>query len=89
MENKSALYDAIEKLNDDEIVERIKSDYYNDEALIIAKEILVQRGLQVPTVEEGYIKPKITFRESHPIWYWTFVGAGITMFLRLIKHFLI
>ena len=88
MSINNSLYESIDLLNDSEIVERIKGEYYNDDALIIAKEILLKRGVPIPKVEEGYVKPKITFRQSHPIWYWTFVGAGLTMLLRLVKHLL-
>ena len=83
-----SLHQTIDMLSDGEIIERIKGNYYSDDALSIAKEILVKRGVPVPEVEEGYIKPKFKFRESHPIWYWTFVGAGVTMVLRLIKQLL-
>lgn len=86
MNANTSLFDSIDLLNDSEIIERIKGDYYIDEALVIAKEILIKRGVPIPMVEEGYVKPKITFRQSHPIWYWTFVGAICTAVGRFLKE---
>jgi hypothetical protein len=88
MNPNSSVYQAIDRLNNEEIVEKIRGNYYNDEVLVVAKEILLMRGVAIPAVEEDYIKPKIPFRKSHPIWFWTFFGAVATAFGRLIKQWI-
>ena len=81
------LYEKINKLTDDEISKKVKGGHYNDDANSIAVAILKQRGLNVPPLEEGCIEPKIPFYKSHPIWFWTFVGAGFTILRHAIEKF--
>jgi hypothetical protein len=84
----SELFQNLNRLSDEEISLRVKGGYYSDEANNVAVEILKSRGLAVPEVIEGYIEPKVPFRKSHPIWFWTFVGAFGTAFGRLIKQWI-
>jgi hypothetical protein len=84
----SELFENLNKLSDEEISLRVKGGYYTNEAHNVAVEVLKSRGLPVPEVQEGYIEPKIPFRKSHPIWFWTFVGAFATAFGRLIKQWI-
>ena len=81
---KSFLYESLNKLNSSEIVERIKMDSYADDAKEVANHILNERNIPIPTFEENYSSPKIPFRKSHPIWFWTFFSAGVTILTRLI-----
>ena len=82
---QSFLYDSLNKLNSNEIVERIKMDSYADDAKAVAIHILNERNIPIPTFEENYISPKIPFYKSHPIWFWTFFSAGVTILTRLIQ----
>jgi len=83
---KTSLYDSLNKLNSNEIVERIKLGYYADDAQAIAISILNERNIPIPTFEENYSSPKIPFYKSHPIWFWTFFGAGATLINRIIQR---
>jgi hypothetical protein len=76
MEN-SFLYDSLNKLNSNKIVERIKMVSYADDAKAVA--------IPITTFEENYTSPKIPFYKSHPIWFWTFFSAGVTILTILIK----
>jgi hypothetical protein len=79
------IYESLNKLNSNEIVERIKMGHYSDEAKAIAISILNERNIPVPTFDENYSSPKISFYKSHPIWFWTFFSVGITIVTRLIQ----
>ncbi len=81
---KSFLYDSLNKLTSSEIVERIKMNNYADDAKAVAIHILNERNIPIPNFEENYTSPKIPFRKSHPIWFWTFFGASVTILIRLI-----
>ena len=82
---KSFLYDSLNKLNSNEIVERLKMDSYADDAKAVAIHILNERNIPIPTCEENYSSPKIPFYKSHPIWFWTFLSVGVTILTRLIQ----
>lgn len=84
----SELFDNINKLTTEEVCERIKSGYYSDTSLEIATAVLKLRGVDAPAVDENYQTPSIPFYKSHPIWFWTFAGAGMTAFGRLISKLL-
>ena len=86
MNTNSSLYNSIDSLNDSEIVERIKGNYYTEEALLVAKEILSQRGVPIPMIEEGYVKQTTSFRQSHPFWYWIFVATICSAILRFLSE---
>lgn len=81
----SELFDNINKLTTEEVCERIKSGYYSDTSLETAAAVLKLRGLDAPAVDENYTRPSIPFYKSHPIWFWTFAGAGLTALGRLIS----
>ncbi len=83
---KSFLYDSINKLNSNEIVERLKMNGYADDAKEIAIHILNERNIPIPAYEENYSSPKIPFHKSHPIWFWTFFGVGVTFITRLLQR---
>ena len=78
------LYDSLNKLNSDEIGEKIKMGYYAEDARATAISILNERNIPIPVFEENFSSPKIPFRKSHPIWFWTFFSAGVTILTRLI-----
>ena len=82
---QSNLYDNLNKLNSDELVERYKSGYYTDEAKDVVVSIFNERNISIPLVDENYSSVKIPFYKSHPIWFWTFFGAGVTILIRLIQ----
>ncbi len=82
---KSFLYDNLDKLSSNEIVERLKMGSYTDDAKAVAIDILNERNIPVPTFEENHSSPKMPFYKSHPIWFWTFFGAGVTILIRLIQ----
>jgi hypothetical protein len=82
------LFENINRLSDDELVERVRSGHYGDEAHAIAVDILKNRSIEIPDVEPNYIKTKIPLYKSHPIWFWTMVSVAVTMISRLIKQML-
>jgi hypothetical protein len=82
----SIIWDNLNRLSDEEIYEKVKGGHYTEEFNTVAIEILKQRGLSVPEVKEGYVKQKIPFRKSHPIWFWTFTGAIISALVRWINQ---
>jgi hypothetical protein len=82
---KSFLYDNLNKLSSNEIVDRLKMDGYTDDAKAVAIHILNERNIPVPTFEKNYASPKMPFYKSHPIWFWTFFGAGVAILIRLIQ----
>jgi hypothetical protein len=51
----------------------------------VAEKILTERNISIPIFDENYSSPKIPFYKSHPIWFWTFFGAGVTVLTRLIQ----
>jgi hypothetical protein len=81
----SNLYVNINNLNSEEIIEKIKIGYFNEEAQKVAEKILTERNISIPIFDENYSSPKIPFYKSHPIWFWTFFGAGVTVLTRLIQ----
>jgi hypothetical protein len=80
------LYDSFNKQNSDEIVEKIKMGYYAEDARATAISILNERNIPIPAFEENFSSPKIPFYKSHPIWFWTFFSAGVTIIGRLIQR---
>ena len=81
------LYENINKLNDDEIHDRVKAGFFDEEAYEIAVGILKTRGASVPQVQEGYIKQNIPFRKRHPLVFWTIVSViGVAISKALIRH---
>jgi hypothetical protein len=82
---KSFLYDSLNKLNSNEIVERIKMGYYSEDAMPIAISILNERNIPIPTFEENYSSPKIPFFKSHSILFWWLFATGAALLIRLIQ----
>jgi hypothetical protein len=87
MIDKDSLYNSIDLLNDSEILDRIKGNFYSDDALLIATEILTKRGVPVPHVQADFIKPTIPFRTRHPFIFWMLFSIVTTLVLRFIFKF--
>jgi len=83
---QSNLYDNLNKLTSDELIEKYKSGYYTDDAKDVVVEIFKERNISVPLVDENYSSTKIPFYKSHPIWFWTLFGASATLLTRLIQR---
>ena len=83
MENN--IWDNLNRLSDEEISTAVKGGHYTEEFNAVAIEILKKRGIPVPEVEIGYVKPKVPFYKSHPIWFWTFTGAILSALGRWIN----
>jgi len=81
----SALYETINRLNNEEIIKRLQQKYYTEEAKTIALHILDERNNVDPIAKEKFIE-SIPFYKRHPIWTFTVVGAITTALGRAIKN---
>jgi hypothetical protein len=86
MTEVTELRQNIERLSDEEISDRIRKSYYSDEAIIIATEVLRERGVPVPEANSDVWEVKPPFYKAHPIWFITLTSLCLTVVARLIKQ---
>lgn len=84
------IWDNLNRLSNEEIYERVKGGHYTEEFNAVAVEILKQRGVAVPEVENDYLPKSIPFRKSHPYLFWViivFICLSIKgLSTKLIEH---
>jgi hypothetical protein len=77
---------AAADLEDKELLQRVSSGYYSDQALPVIIEEIKSRGLSVPKLGELPVENKIPFRKAHPIIFWILVAIAGNIIIKLIRN---
>jgi hypothetical protein len=67
------LHNHLENLESDELVYKLKNNYFQNEACELAKQILIKRGVQIPEILENTENSKLVFLS----WEWRGLSPSI------------